>query len=56
MASEGNLKGADRRQLFLTEEHDQLLRHAARVGSTRFPKCKNSFVSYLGLNGVPQSC
>lgn len=38
MVSEGNLKGADGRQLFLTEERDQWLRHAAlaaRVGGRR---------------------
>lgn len=44
MVSEGNLKGADGRQLFLTEERDQLLRHAALVGNARFPQCEKCFV------------
>lgn len=47
MVSEGNLKGADGRQLFLTEERDQSLRHVAllsRVGSARFPHGGKCFV------------
>lgn len=44
MVSEGILKGVDRRQLFLTEERDQLLRHTGRVGNARFPACKKCFI------------
>lgn len=48
MVSEGNVKGADGRQLFLTEERDQLLRHVALVsciGSARFPHGEECFVN-----------
>lgn len=58
MVSEGNLKGADGRQLFLTEERDQWLRHAAlvaRVGDARFHRAESALSSYLRLNGLPQN-
>lgn len=53
MVSEGNLKGADGRQLFLTGERDQLLRHAAHVGNARFPQCKKCFVKQFEAKWRP---
>lgn len=59
MVSEGNLKGADGRQLFLTEERDQWLRHAALaarvLGTQAFHSAESALSSYLRLNGLPQS-
>lgn len=56
MVSEGNLKGADGRQLFLTEERDQWLRHAALaacVGDAGFPQRRKCFVKLFKAKWPP---
>lgn len=53
MVSEENLKGADGRQLFLTEERDQLLRHAAHVRNVHFPQCEKCFVKLFKAKWRP---